>query len=339
MTDKGDPEPFSLVFSVDVDVTDPAALRAHAVSRAESPEEITMADTDSMDALLIAYDTIYLDEVPGVTEGNYRTNIYRGHLAGDSSPDGPDTGDNQFEETRIRQSHLTFLEETAEGMLHVAKYVHGLRDEMQEAAQRAASWSGTKPGTPALTPRQAEILAGVLWQASVELIDGLFADLDDLRDGRTVQDQGGMSEALYSLPAIYDDRYDRNFIPSFMAVCQDLSMMLVTGWRKPSCPAQDLAIACLQGHAEAHVLDTPIADELPLYWPDILTEMMPEGGEVTLLIGMTQEEFGRENFPDDSPVRFQNWFRPYTPDDCLPPYAHYWGSSAYPEEPPDGNKA
>lgn len=336
MNGKGEPEPFSLSFTVDVDVTDPAALRAYAVSRAESPEEITMADTSSMDALLIAYDSFYLDDVPGVTEGNYRTNIYPGHLVGPRDTAEPDRGDNQFTETRIRKSRFTFLEDTADGMLQVAKYVHGLRNEMQEAAERAAYWAGKSPDAPALTDRQAEILAGVLWQASVELIGDLFGDLDELRDGgTTVKDKGGKSWALHSLPAIYDDRYDRHFVESFLAICQDLSMMLVTGWRKPSCPAQDLAVACLQAQAEEHVLDTPIADELPRYWPDILTEMMPEGGDVGMLLVMTAEEFERENLPMESPVRFDNWFKPYTPDDPLPPYAMYWGHSAYEEDAPD----
>lgn len=316
------------MFTVDVDVTDPEALRAYAVSRAESPEEITMADTSSIDALLLAVYGAF-PELPGVTEQRFRTNAYPGHLLDDVDTVEPDNGDNQFEETRLkRASRISLIEDSAEGMLQAAKQVHGLRVEMQEAATRVASWAGEddRHQHQALSSRQAEILSGVLWHASVELIGALFDDLDNLRDGRkTVKDMGGKSFGLSSLPAIYDDRYDRDFTQLFIAVCQDLSMMLATGWRKPSCPAQDLAVVCLQAQAEAHVLDTPIATELPQFWPNILTEMMPEGGDVAILVGMTPEEFDRERFPEDSPVRFENWFKPYGSEDRLPPFARYWG--------------
>lgn len=316
------------MFTVDVDVTDPEALRAYAVSRAESPEEITMADTSSIDAILLAVDGAFPNQIPGVTEQRFRTNAYPGHLLNDMDTIEPDS-DNQFEETRLkRTSRISFIEDSAEGMLQAAKQVRGLRSEMQEAATRVASWGGEddREATQALSSRQTEILAGVLWHASVELIGSLFEDLDRLRDGRkTVKDMGGKSFGLSSLPAIYDDRYDRDFTQLFLAVCQDLSMMLVTGWRKPSCPAQDLTVVCLQAQAEAHVQDTPIATELPQFWPDILTEMMPEGGDVGILVGMTLEEFDRERLPEDSPIRFENWFKPYSPEDGVPPFAKYWG--------------
>lgn len=335
MEDKDDPEALSLMLTVDVEVNDPEALRAYAVTMAQSPEEITMADSSSIDALLLAAGaTDFPGPIPGVTEQHSRTNAYPGHFLDYIDTVDPDQSENQFKETRIKQMpRVVFLEQSVEGMLAAAKQVRGLREEMHEAAGRMANLTsflmrqgGSEPeDIPPLSPQQVEIIAGVLWHASVTLIGGLFDDLESLRGGRkTVKDMGGKSNALYGLPEIYDDRYDREFTESFLALCHDLSMMLVTGWRKPSCPAQDLAVSCLQDHAEAHVKDTPIEAALPWYWPDILTEMMPEGGDVTILAGMTQEEFDREQFPGDSPVRFENWFKPYGPEDRLPPYVKYW---------------
>src|SRR3954469_10196240 len=81
----------SLNITIDLDITDPEAVRSYAVARAQTAEHIAMASANLFGALAISVDPLRIaDEVPGVRLLRGKVEPAEGHATADLAL--PDTG-------------------------------------------------------------------------------------------------------------------------------------------------------------------------------------------------------------------------------------------------------
>ncbi|WP_052206845.1 hypothetical protein [Sinomonas humi] len=99
--------------------------------------------------------------------------------------------------------------------------------------------------------RQARLLAGALWHASIVLIDQLFEDIGTLRalPEVTASDIAG-TLVLSGLPPFYAGRYGVGFAQAFLAATVEQLKGLASGWEPPACIAQELVVNCLIDQVE-----------------------------------------------------------------------------------------
>lgn len=171
--------------------------------------------------------------------------------------------------------------------------------------------------------RQAKLLAGALWEASVILIDQLFEDLAALRKLHSVDRQDiGDTIVLSWLPPRHAHNYDVGFVQRFLVVAADMTGALAKGWARPSCVAQELALRCLLDQVE--VLEDTYALDLADDWRGMLEDQLFEDMDSDLLYQNAMDGF--ENDVElnmqlgFAPMNVHDWFEPFN-DASVPPFA------------------
>jgi hypothetical protein len=196
-----------------------------------------------------------------------------------------------------------------------------------EAAERVAGLPldvlGHDAGDGGST-RRAKLLAGLLWNASVSLVDDLFADIFVLSVEDIPAAEADGTYVLGYLPQRFAHRYDAGFARRFLTVCSDLSTRLAYGWKNPSCVAQELAVRCLLEHAGLLAEGLLVEADLPGDWRGMLEDALLEDGGTALLYDPALDGFEDDPLsgpPGMASMKFEDWFRPFSPDRQVPPYA------------------
>lgn len=181
---------------------------------------------------------------------------------------------------------------------------------------------------------ESEYVAGALFQASVQVVDHLFEDLDTLMqagDGETVADvEGAVFPGLEGLPERFADRYDATFTRRLVVAVADVTRRFTSGWEPLACVAQELGLRLLLDQAEvqlelAEVSVGPgwraLSEEYLFEDPDheMLYEPALEGIEGALLAGLAS-----------APMEFEAWFLPFNTERTLPPFLLDQGDAADP---------
>jgi hypothetical protein len=175
--------------------------------------------------------------------------------------------------------------------------------------------------------RQTRLLAGLLWNSSSILIDQLFRDLGTLSrlEAVTPTDIAGTS-VLSCLPPQFAASYDAKFTQKFIVVASDVTAALARGWTAPGCLAAELAVRCLLDQAE--ITEDIYELDLPEDWRTNVEEVLLEDADSDALYVNDQysnddggHHGGRVAAADAPQLGFENWFRPFTPGDTVPPYA------------------
>lgn len=171
--------------------------------------------------------------------------------------------------------------------------------------------------------RQAQLLGGALWSASVIMVDQLFDDLRTVSELTeiTPADING-TRVLDNLPARFAHHYGPLFVQKFIVVTADLTASLARSWRSPDCVAAELAVRCLLDETETvvelHGLDVPER------WRQNLEDMMVQDFDYDMLYDRSLDGFeDDQQFLDDfriTPMRFEDWFKPFTDQYAVPPY-------------------
>lgn len=171
---------------------------------------------------------------------------------------------------------------------------------------------------------QARLLAGALWTASVLMVDHLFEDLKTVSqlDSITTADIDS-TWILANLPRRFAHRYGPLFVQKLIVVTTDLTTSLARSWRAPDCVAGELALQCLleeiQTVAELYSLD------LQNDWRVRLEDLMVEDFDYDMLYDNSLDGFEDDNHFMTrfriTPMRFEDWFKPFNEYCSLPPYA------------------
>jgi hypothetical protein len=165
--------------------------------------------------------------------------------------------------------------------------------------------------------RQTRLLAGLLWNSSSILIDQLFRDLGTLSRLETITpaDVAGTS-VLSCLPPQFAAGYDAKFTQKFIVVASDVTASLVRGWTAPGSLAAELAVRCLLDQAE--ITEDIYELDLPEDWRADVEEVLLEHADSGALYAD-----GHDVRQDDADhLGFENWFRPVSAGDTVPPYAY-----------------
>jgi len=187
----------------------------------------------------------------------------------------------------------------------------------------ADSFEGTDPDARGLALRQATLLAGCLWHASVILVDQLIEDIGTLglANARGEDPDIASTFVLSGMPRRFESKYTPLFAQKLLVAAVDLTSRLTRGWEAPACVSQELLLRSLLDSVLVcqETYDVPLAED----WRSLLEEMMYEDLDHQYLYAPSADGF--ENDPDPdlgmTPMTFDTWFVPFDHDRHLPPYA------------------
>jgi len=302
----------SLRLTLDLDITDPEAVRSYALFRAPTPEHAAMATDNLLTALAMAMDPRRVTaDVPGVRFLLARVEAAEGHGTAEQLRPGA-----AGEPTGRVPADPGIGEDAVAALLEASGRVAGV--PLERLGYRADAEDGER----ARSRHRARLLAGLLWHAAAAMTDELITDIALLRSrGATAADIDEMF-VVDNLPPQFAHRYDSRFASRFLAVCVELSMSLVSGWKEPACVAQELAIRCLLADAEFLVEQLELGPELPPDWLPLLERaFLADAGSMRLydpsLDGFEADPAAGP--PDVPSMRFEDWFKPFRPGTPRPP--------------------
>ena len=187
---------------------------------------------------------------------------------------------------------------------------------LQFAPEDLAEMAAVSPADRKTAVRGIQLLAGLLWNSSVVVVDQLFRDLEALQglDAVTPSQIAG-SSVLSSLPPQFASRYDAAFTRKFIVVTADVTASLVRGWTAPGCLAAELAIHCLLD--QAAITEDIYELALPEDWRAQVEDVLLEDAESPALYADS------EDVPKDDAgaLGFESWFTPFAATSTVPPYA------------------
>jgi hypothetical protein len=173
--------------------------------------------------------------------------------------------------------------------------------------------------------REAYLLAGCLWDASIVVVDHLFEDVVQLRtaaeqDWPDVVDD---SWVLSSLPERFRRHYTPVFAQKFLVAMVSVTHRLTAGWTPLACVAEELATRCLLD--EVVVQKETFAVPLAPHWRSGLEEYVFEDLDHEFLYDDALDGFendpGSGPLPGMPPMGITSWFVPFDDQRHMPPYA------------------
>jgi hypothetical protein len=181
----------------------------------------------------------------------------------------------------------------------------------------------TNPDTRATQLRDAALLSGVMWHASITLVDKAFEDVvlvhaqPHSQWAEIVDD----TDVLSRLPARFWHQVTPGFANRFAATIVDLTGRVSRGWTPLACVAHELALTCLLDEMEviADTYEVP----LPSEWRTDLEESFLEDLDHEFLYAPEYDGFEHDpDFgpPGMAPMHFNDWFKPFNQDRRLPPF-------------------
>jgi hypothetical protein len=312
--DSDAPGKASLRITVDLDITDPEAVRSYALFRAPTPEHAAMASSNLYTALAIAMDPRRIAaDVPGVRFLLAKVEAAGGHGTAERLGVGAagEQSGRVSADTGIGEDAVAALLEASDRVAGVPLELLGYSADAEE-------------GERGLSRHRARVLAGLLWHAAAAMTDELFNDIALLRSRGVTAADIDETFVIDNLPPQFAHRYDGRFAARFLAVCIDLSMNLVSGWKEPTCVAQELAVRCLLYDAEFLVEQLALGPELPPDWMPMLERAFLADAGSMMLYDPSMDGF--EADPGTGPqdmrsMKFDDWFKPFRPGAPVQPYA------------------
>jgi hypothetical protein len=154
--------------------------------------------------------------------------------------------------------------------------------------------------------RRAALMKGLLWHASVVMIDELFDDLAALGSRETPENTMVISQ----LPVRFQDDYTVLFVRKFLVATIEVTSRLSSGWMPLASTAQELAFSLLLASAEG--VRELYEIDLESYWTDVFKDCLFEDEDFKFLY---------DEVPllgSEPPLQ---WFRPFNPTRHCAPYA------------------
>ncbi|WP_406250361.1 hypothetical protein ACI7YT_09110 [Microbacterium sp. M] len=165
--------------------------------------------------------------------------------------------------------------------------------------------------------RQQKTLRGLLWHASVTMVDSLYSDLIELHSpGTSVTD----TMVLSDLPAQFTAMYRPLFAQRFLVAMVDVTSQLASEWRGAPSVAHEIALSLLLDEVEA--LQDLHGIELPDDWREVLNDTLFQDTDFELLWSPRMdgiEDYGTTEMGYAN-LAVKDWFRPFG---NVPPGAPY----------------
>ncbi len=194
--------------------------------------------------------------------------------------------------------------------------------ELEWLGARAADEAG--PDERGESLRQAALLAGCLWQASVVLIDGLFDDVEQLRSQQDSNLMAAVDDTrvLATLPVRFRPHYSPTFTRKFLVAAVAVTERLNKGWEPLACVSEELALRCLLDQVEilAETFQVPLSP----HWRPELEKHLFEDLDHEYLFDQALDGFEDDATfgpPGMAPMDFASWFVPFNEERRMPPYA------------------
>ena len=188
--------------------------------------------------------------------------------------------------------------------------------------------------------RRAAALAGCLIQAADVLIDELIDDIVSLRTEEPAAGEYGAANqiedtwVLSQLPRRFAASYTPLFAQRLLVAMVDVTGRLTKGWEPLASVAQELGLRIMLNLVGIVAETAGVA--LDDGWRGHLEDVLFEDIHHEMLYDPAHD--GIEDDPDSqppgmAPMRFEDWFKPFSDERTMPPYALPRAVSADPPEP------
>jgi hypothetical protein len=280
-----------------------------------------------------------IDATPELAGWTPRVSLTEGPGAGLAEP-GPEDLDAEV------QRLLPSGDEIADRLIHEIEHEQSVFDAAgmfravpaaDLSAEHAGSWTAAEQ---AAARRRAAALAGCVMLAADLLIDELIEDIVSLRvDETAAGDRDAAARiagtwVLSQLPPRFAASYTPLFAQRLLVAMVDVTGRLTRGWEPLASVAQELGLRVLLNLVDV-VADTA-GVALDDGWRDHLEDLLFEDLDHELLYNPAHD--GIEDDPDSqppgmAPMRFADWFRPFSDERTMPPYALPRAPAADPPAP------
>lgn len=167
--------------------------------------------------------------------------------------------------------------------------------------------------------RQRTIIKGLVWNASVMVVDCLFDDVLHLADASGDHSAWRDTHVISQLPPQYATHYDRGFAQKFLAATIEVTSRLSASPVYPPTVAHELALKLVLDEAERNA--DRLGGDLPDGWREHLDTVLFQDLDVESLFGEQDETTKRDAAAATPPLDFASWFIPYAHAPAPAPYA------------------
>ncbi|MFB7893066.1 hypothetical protein ACFC1I_12765 [Microbacterium sp. NPDC056044] len=169
--------------------------------------------------------------------------------------------------------------------------------------------------------RETALIRGLLWHASVTVVDRLFEDLREL--ARPDAGAGAWHDTwvLSQLPPMFGHRYGVLFAQKFLVAAVEVTARLAGGWSTLPTVAHELALRIILNEAES--VQEEIAFSLRSDWRAQLEEVLFRDLDHELLYEPDMDGIGEYAAAQlgMTPMDFASWFVPFANAEQPAPYA------------------
>ncbi|MEV5041684.1 hypothetical protein [Microbacterium sp. LMI1x-1-1.1] len=167
--------------------------------------------------------------------------------------------------------------------------------------------------------RQRTIIKGLVWNASVMVVDCLFDDVMQLADAADDRSAWRETHVISQLPPQYATHYDRMFAQKFLAATIEVTSRLSASPVYPPTVAHELALKLVLDEAQRNA--DRLGSDLPSGWREHLDTVLFQDLDVESLFADQDETTKRDAAAATPPLDFASWFIPYAHAPAPAPYA------------------
>ncbi|THE06778.1 hypothetical protein E1I21_10375 [Microbacterium oleivorans] len=180
-------------------------------------------------------------------------------------------------------------------------------------------FDGSSGGALASELRQRTVIKGLVWNASVMVVDCLFNDVRQLTDAPEDRSAWRETHVISQLPPQYATNYDRAFAQKFLAATIEVTSRLSASPVYPPTVAHELALKLVLDEAERSA--ERLSGELPEGWRGHLDTVLFQDLDVESLFADQDATTKRDAAAATPPLDFASWFIPYAHAPAPAPYA------------------
>lgn len=178
------------------------------------------------------------------------------------------------------------------------------------------------PADVADSLRQRTLLKGLLWNASVSVVDCLFEDVTLLAERKDDPAAWRDTHVVSKLPARFAQHYDRAFAQKFLAAAIEVTSRFAAAWVYPQTVAHELALRIVLDEAGSGA--AKMSEPMPYAWREHLDEVLFQDHDVERLYLTEQDVADGLDDPilQVPPLDFASWYIPYPNASPPVPYAN-----------------
>ncbi|MFS0866809.1 hypothetical protein AB3M83_05685 [Microbacterium sp. 179-B 1A2 NHS] len=178
------------------------------------------------------------------------------------------------------------------------------------------------PSDEADSLRQRTLLKGLLWNASVAVVECLFEDVTTLADRTDDPAAWRDTHVISKLPSRFAQHYDRSFAQKFLAATVEVTSRFAAAWVYPQTVAHELGLRIVLDEAESNA--DKVSEPMPYAWREHLDHVLFQDQDVERLY-LTEQDIA-DGLDDPilqvPPLDFASWFIPYPNASPSVPYAN-----------------